>query len=198
MLSTKSSALLVLLCGLCTATLQAQGEVPPVEKAVAPAPAETTEDPPGESNETDSEPAAETTTPAQKPAAEAAEKPPGTTEPTAPPAAATEAVPQVPAEPPPQAEAKPQPTVVAAPAESDFRLMTGVHGGLVIPFNSIHSVGYNFGMTLDYTFLRRYGVHFGAETGVLPARAQTLSASPSNISAKSCWPGTRRRCVIRP
>lgn len=176
MLSTKSALPFALLLCLCTAT-QAQGNTPAVDKTSEPA-APSDIQPEEKVAPVENKPAAvpENTPPdvkAEK-AVTPAEAQPATTEPTVPPAI-----------PPQQAEKKTEPApapVPPAPVENEFRLMTGVHGGLVVPFNGIHSVGYNFGMTLDYTFLRRYGVHFGAETGILPARAQTLAASPSNIS----------------
>ncbi len=177
MLSTKSALSLSLLLCLCT-VVEAQNNAPAADKTAEPpagsGPAPVEKAAPAENKPAD---VPESTPPEVKAEPEEkviapAEAQPATTEPMVPPAL-----------PPQLAENKAEPSRASpAPVENDFRLMTGVHGGLVIPFNGIHSVGYKFGMTLDYTFLRRYGVHFGAETGLLPARAQTLAATPSNIS----------------
>lgn len=64
------------------------------------------------------------------------------------------------------------------------RFLAGFNGGMVIPFNSIHKVGYGYGMTLDYLAYRRYGLHVGAETGVMSAKAQTLAATPANLTVR--------------
>jgi hypothetical protein len=180
MLSTKSALYLALLLGLSAASAQAPVNSPAPEKAGEPAlPAS---DLPAEKEVTpDSKPPEKTeNTPTEK-AAEPADKVATPVVPATVPATTEPAIPSV-AEPQiaeKKAEATPEPP---APVENSFRLMTGVHGGLVVPFNSIHSVGYAFGMTLDYTMYRRYGIHFGAETGLLPARAKTLEAAPSNIT----------------
>ncbi|MFZ5627952.1 MAG: hypothetical protein ACOY5B_02405 [Spirochaetota bacterium] len=179
MLSTKWVLYPALAVIFCAAALQAQGTPPAAEKAVKAPVGRNDAAPVEKANTTDNELPAETESDTEEAVAEPAEsavKPvepaPATTEPVVPPVTD-----------PPVAEKKAEPRPEQpAPVANEFRLMTGIHGGLVIPFNSIHSVGYNFGMTLDYTLYRRYGIHFGAETGVLPARAQTLAASPANIA----------------
>lgn len=61
------------------------------------------------------------------------------------------------------------------------KLYTGLNAGMVIPLNSLHSAGYGFGMTIDYLAYQRYGFHFGAETGLLPAKSGALQASATTI-----------------
>lgn len=62
------------------------------------------------------------------------------------------------------------------------KIYTGLNGGLGLGLNSTHKTGYGFGMTLDYLAYKQYGFHFGAETGILPTKTQSLSATPSPIS----------------
>jgi len=62
------------------------------------------------------------------------------------------------------------------------QLYTGLNAGVVIPLNSLHSTGTGFGMTIDYLAYQRYGLHFGAETGLLPAKKGTLLSGPSSIT----------------
>ncbi len=62
------------------------------------------------------------------------------------------------------------------------KIYTGLHGGLSASLNSTHKTGYGFGMTLDYLAYRQYGFHFGAETGILPTKTQSLNATPAPIS----------------
>ncbi len=62
------------------------------------------------------------------------------------------------------------------------KLYTGVNAGLVVPLNSVHGTGYGVGMTLDYLAYQRYGFHFGAETGMLPAKAGNLPAGAASIT----------------
>lgn len=62
------------------------------------------------------------------------------------------------------------------------KIYTGLNGGLGLSLNSTHKTGYGFGMTLDYLAYKQYGFHFGAETGILPTKTQSLSATPSPIS----------------
>ncbi|GAB4422381.1 MAG: hypothetical protein OHK0011_01240 [Turneriella sp.] len=179
MLSTKWVLAPALAVILCAGSVQAQGSLPAAEKVVN-----------GPASSNDAAPAAKATTNDNEPPAPTDDAPKdaiaeptnNAVKPIGPVIPATEpAVPPV-SEPPvaeKRAEPAPEPP---APAAHEFQLMTGVHSGLMIPFNGIHSVGYNFGMTLDYTMYRRYGIQFGAETGVLPARAQTLPASPADIA----------------
>lgn len=61
------------------------------------------------------------------------------------------------------------------------KLYTGLNAGMVIPLNSLHSAGYGFGMTIDYLAYQRYGFHFGAETGLLPAKSGALQAGATLI-----------------
>lgn len=62
------------------------------------------------------------------------------------------------------------------------KLYTGLNAGVVIPLNSLHSTGTGFGMTIDYLAYQRYGLHFGAETGLLPAKKGTLLSGASSIT----------------
>ena|GEM_PF-2596983 len=62
------------------------------------------------------------------------------------------------------------------------KIYTGLNGGMGIGLNSTHKTGYGFGMTLDYLAYKQYGFHFGAETGILPTKTQSLNATPSPIS----------------
>lgn len=62
------------------------------------------------------------------------------------------------------------------------KIYTGLNGGLGLGLNSTHKTGYGFGMTLDYLAYKQYGFHFGAETGILPTKTQSLNATPSAIS----------------
>ncbi len=64
---------------------------------------------------------------------------------------------------------------------ADSKLYTGLNAGLVIPMNSLHGAGYGFGMTIDYVAYQRYAFHFGAETGLMPAKAGNLQAGATSI-----------------
>lgn len=64
---------------------------------------------------------------------------------------------------------------------ADSRLYTGLNAGLVIPVNSLHGAGYGFGMTIDYIAYQRYAFHFGAETGLMPAKAGSLQSGATSI-----------------
>jgi len=66
---------------------------------------------------------------------------------------------------------------------ADSKLYTGLNAGLVIPLNSLHSAGYGFGMTIDYqATAQRFGLHFGAETGLLPAKSGSLKSGATTIT----------------
>lgn len=64
-------------------------------------------------------------------------------------------------------------------ANSQF--YTGIYAGGVLPMNSLHKAGYGFGMSLDYVAYQKYGLHLGAETGMLPAKAGNLPAGTNTI-----------------
>lgn len=64
---------------------------------------------------------------------------------------------------------------------ADSKLYTGLNAGLVIPVNSLHGAGYGFGMTIDYIAYQRYAFHFGAETGLMPAKAGSLQSGATSI-----------------
>lgn len=61
------------------------------------------------------------------------------------------------------------------------RLYTGLNGGPGFGLNSVHKSGYGFGMTLDYLAYKKYGLHFGAETGIFPTKALNLNSGSTPL-----------------
>jgi hypothetical protein len=73
----------------------------------------------------------------------------------------------------------------AATKDKESKLYLGALGSLGLGLNSIHSVSYGFGATMDVIAYERFGVHLGFSTGVTSTKESQFTSGSTTLSVGS-------------
>lgn len=65
---------------------------------------------------------------------------------------------------------------------ANAKLYAGVAGGVGIPLNSIHGLGYGFGGTVDFILFRQFGAHTAVATGQYSAKNAKLVSGNTTLA----------------